>query len=144
MEREKFRRVKDTHDPLLHKDLTKNFNGPSAQKKAWQRYPYTVDKDGLIYFSTPAKNMEAAREIMEDEEIPTDEKVFYSKALLKKAEEIQEVATSSCRLADNTVLCKVREGAGPPNDPSESSSHGKGRQPEKPTRRCIRHMIQPA
>ena len=143
MEREKFRRVKDTHDPLLHRDLTKNFDRPPAQKKAWQRYPYTVDKDGLIYFSTPAKNMEAAREIMEDDEIPTDEKVFYSKALLKKAEELQ-VATSSCRLADNTVLCKAGAGAGPPNDPSESSSHGKGKQPEKPTRRHVGHGIQPA
>src|SRR5664279_5258774 len=107
-----------TRDPNTHRDPAAQFQNPSVQKplRAWQKYSYCVDPNGHCFFSTPAKNMEVAREIMEDELVPMEEKVYYSKMLLNKAQEQQEVASTRSKLANNTRLCKT--GGGDPSEPA--------------------------
>src|SRR5664279_1088558 len=127
-----------TRDPNTHRDPAAQFQNPSVQKplRAWQKYSYRVDPNGHCFFSTPAKNMEATREIMEYEMVPMEEKVYYSKMLLNKAQEQQEAASTRSKLANDTRLCKTR-GGGDPSETAGSSSHNGAAKAKTRRRTCL-------
>ena len=88
----------------------------------------------LCYFNTPAKNMEAAQEVMFDKSLDRDARIKYSAYLLEVAQQQQnDSQVKSGKLFDASRLCnstaKKAMAAAPPDpddDPAGSSSHNKG------------------
>ena len=72
-------------DERLHRNLGFNDMAIDPNKSVYKKYSYSVDpKTKMCYFYTPARNMEAAQDIMQNKAIPEDECLHYSLYLLKK------------------------------------------------------------
>ena len=80
-------------DEELHRNLWFNDMAIDPNNSVYKKYSYSVDpKTKMCYFYTPAKNIEAAQEIMQNKSLPEEERLHYSSYLLKKAQEKQEMS----------------------------------------------------
>ena len=74
-------------DKNLHKKLDFRATGEADHvNSVWRKYHHRRDPvTNLCYFNTPAKNMEAAQEVMFDKSLDRDARLKYSAYLLEVA-----------------------------------------------------------
>jgi hypothetical protein len=112
-----------------------NYKSP-AQRLGfeWATAPQRKDKNGDVILCTPVLNTAAALDILNNDDYNKDDKIYFASILTQKALEQQARADSHAHMADarggklesKSNACKAAAG-GQPEDPSGSSSHGKGK-----------------
>ena len=100
----------------------------------WETAPHRTDKNGDVVLCTHVLNTTAALDILTNNNYTKDEKVYYASVLAAKALEQQACADSHAEMADarggrlESKSNVIRAAAGGhPEDPDDSSSHGKGK-----------------
>ena len=99
----------------------------------WKTYPTRENSRGEQCYGTPVDNASAALAILKSKYYTPEDKNRYVEGLIAQAVRQQDRGEVSGKLLNNSKACRTAAGdGGPPDEPSQSSSHrGVSNDPKK-------------